>query len=59
MFQACIKRVVNCYSNIKLTLSKEQQAAFLTLSKPQKRNPLSLETIQELHAALIEIRSQS
>ena len=40
------------YSNIKLTINHEQQAAFLTLANDKKRNPLALVTIKEIQDAL-------
>lgn len=55
--QALLKRgfLSAAYSNISLRLSKEQNAAFLTLTNSKKRNPLALQTIQEIHAALQEV----
>jgi hypothetical protein len=46
------------FSSVSLRLSREEQAAFLTLTNEKKRNPLSLETIRELHAALKEVASK-
>ena len=43
------------YSNIKLMTKPEQQAAWLTLANPKKRNPLSLPTIREINSALTEL----
>lgn len=55
MLQISSRRILQFYSNLKLKFDDDQQTAFLTLTNPLKRNPLSLETIRELQSSLIEI----
>ena len=40
------------YSSIKVSIDKHKQAAFLTLSNPKKRNPLSLDTLKQIFKGL-------
>lgn len=46
------------YSNIALKYTPEHHSVSLTLANEKKRNPLSLETIREVHAALTEVNSK-
>lgn len=46
------------YSNIALKYTAEQHTVSLTLANEKKRNPLSLETIREIHSALTDVSSR-
>lgn len=43
------------YSNITLKMDHATHSAWLTLTNEKKRNPLSLETINEIQSALGEV----
>lgn len=45
------------FSNLSLRIDGSNKAAHLTLTNARRRNPLSLETIKELHARLLEVYS--
>jgi len=40
------------YSTIKVETDNNKQVAYMTLSNPKKRNPLSLDTLQQMFEGL-------
>ena len=46
------------YSNVTLKVTPADHSASLTLSNEKKRNPMSLETIREIYAALNEVQAK-
>jgi len=61
--QRSFTRLANLFSsqslsNLNLSFSHQTHSAHLTLSNPNKRNPLSLQTIQLLKNSLLQIESK-